>query len=472
MIHHYRFLTLLVAFLLAGCAVGPHYTPPVPQNPVVQEYKEGGNWKTAAPGDEIQKGKWWEVFKDPQLNSLEQQIDVSNQNLKAANASFEQARALIRQNRSGLYPTANSGASITGIHQSENRPLGHANYTDYTVPVNLSYEADVWGRVKHTIEGSRAVAQASAADLETVNLSLHAELAADYFELHGLDAEQQLLDSTVEAYQKALDLTQNRFKGGVASQADVAKAETQLETTRAQAVDVGIQRSLFEHAMAVLVGKSASTFTLPTSPLTATPPSIPTGLPSELLERRPDIAAAERRVAAANTQIGITRAAFFPVLSLQAPTGLESASLATWLTGPSALFGLGPAALIPLFDAGRRRAVSDQSKAAYEQATASYQQTVLAAFQDVENSLAEARILEDEAMIQDKAVAAAEHSLEVSTNRYRGGLATYLDVSVAQSIALDDERAAVQILKRRNTAAVQLIRALGGGWNTSYLPSN
>jgi NodT family efflux transporter outer membrane factor (OMF) lipoprotein len=287
MIHRCRYLTLPVALLVAGCAVGPRYTPPVPQSPVVQEYKEGGNWKTAAPSDEIQKGKWWEIFKDAQLNSLEEQIDVSNQNLKAAHASFEQARALIRQNRSSLYPGANGGASITSIHQSDNRPLGHANYTDYMVPVNLSYEADVWGRVKYTIEGSRAAAQASAADLETVNLSMHAELASDYFELHGLDAEQQLLDSTVESYQKALDLTRNRFNGGIASQADVTKAETQLATTRAQAVDVGIQRSQFEHAIAVLVGKSASTFTLPPSPLTAEPPTIPTGLPSELLERRP-----------------------------------------------------------------------------------------------------------------------------------------------------------------------------------------
>jgi NodT family efflux transporter outer membrane factor (OMF) lipoprotein len=339
-------------------------------------------------------------------------------------------------------------------------------------PVNVSYEADVWGRVKYTVEGSRAAAQASAADLEVVNLSMHAELASDYFDLRGLDAEQQLLDSTVEAYQKALDLTRNRFNGGIASQADVTKAEEQLEATRAQAVDTTIQRSLVEHAVAVLVGKSASNFTLSPSALTAEPPSIPIGVPSDLLERRPDIAAAERRVAAANSQMGVARAAFFPVLSLQAPTGLESASIATWLTGPSALFGLGPAAILPLFDAGRRKAVSDQAQTAYQQVTASYQQTVLTAFQDVENSLAETRILEDEAAIQAQAVAAAQHSLEVSTNRYKGGLTTYLEVSIAQSIALADQRKAVEILKRRNTAAVQLIRALGGGWNTSYLPSN
>jgi NodT family efflux transporter outer membrane factor (OMF) lipoprotein len=470
--HRYRFLTSGVAILLAGCAVGPHYTPPVPQNPVVQEYREGGNWKAAAPADELQKGKWWEIFKEPQLSALEEQIDVSNQNLKAAHSSFEQARALIRQNRAGLYPAANSGASILGMHQSDNRPLGHANYTDYTVPVNVSYEADVWGRVKYTVEGSRAAAQASAADLEAVNLSMHAELASAYFELRGLDAEQQLLNSTVQEYQKALDLTRNRFNGGIASQADMTKAEEQLEATRAQAVEVGIQRSQFEHAIAVLVGKSASTFTMPPAPLTSEPPSIPIGVPSELLERRPDIAAAERRVAVANNQMGVARAAFFPVLSLQAPTGLESASIATWLTGPSALFGLGPAAILPLFDAGRRRAVSDQAQAAYQQVSASYQQTVLTAFEDVENSLAEARILEDEAAIQDQAVAAAQHSLEISTNRYKGGLTTYLDVSVAQSITLTDQRRAVQILKRRNTAAVQLIRAMGGGWNTSYLPSN
>ena len=464
--------TLLFAILLAGCAVGPHYTPPVPQSPVVQEYKEGGNWKPAAPADEIQKGRWWAMFEDLELNSLEEQIDVSNQNLKAVQANYEQAEALIRQNRASFYPTVSGGASITRIRQSDNLPLGHINYTDYMVPLNLSYEADVWGRVKYTVAGSRAAAQASAADLETVNLSMHADLASDYFELRGLDAEQQLLDSTVEAYQKALDLTQNRFNGGIASQADVTKAETQLETTRAQAVEVGIQRAQFEHAIAALVGESASTFSLPPKPLTTEPPVIPTGLPSELLERRPDIAAAERRVAAANTQIGVARTAFFPVLSLQAPAGFASSSLATWLTGPSALFALGPEAVLPLFDAGRRRAVSDQAKAAYEQTTASYQQTVLTAFQDVEDTLAASRILGNEAAIQERAVAAAQHSLEVSTNRYKGGLATYLDVSVAQTIALDDQRTAVQLLTRRNTTAVQLIRALGGGWNTSYLPSN
>ena len=467
-----QYVFLLLACLLAGCAVGPRYTPPVPQTPILQEYKEGGTWKPANPADEIQKGKWWEIFKDSQLNELEQQIDISNQNLKAAQASYDQARAIIRQNRADLYPTVTGGTSITRNHLSDNRPLGHATYTDYLIPFNLSYEADVWGRVKYTVESSRAAAQASAADLESVNLSMHAELASDYFALRGLDAEKQLLDSTVEAYQKALELTQNRFRGGVASQADVTKAETQLETTRAQAVEVGIQRAQFEHAIAGLIGQSASAFSLQPSPLTAPPPRIPTGLPSELLERRPDVAAAERRVAAANAQIGVAKAAFYPVLSLQASTGLESAGIASWLTGPSAFFALGPAAVLPLFDAGKRRAVSDQAKAAYEQAAASYQQIVLTAFQDVEDTLAQSRILENETEIQERAVAAAQHSLEISTNRYRGGLATYLDVSVAQTVALDDERTAVDLLARRNTTAVQLIRALGGGWDTSELPSD
>jgi NodT family efflux transporter outer membrane factor (OMF) lipoprotein len=465
-------ISFFCAFVLAGCGVGPKYQKPVAPEPAALDYKETGTWKQAAPKDAFNKGRWWEIFNDAQLNKLEEQVAVSNENLKAARARFYEARAIIKQNQSGFMPSILGGAGVTATHQSDNRPISHANYTDYTVPIDVSYEADVWGRIKYNVNSSAAAAQATAADLETVNLSVHAELATDYLALCGLDAEKELLDETVRAYEKTLELTQSRFKGGIASKGDVAKAETQLETTRAQAIDVTEQRAEFEHAVATLVGKPATDFTLAASPLKMDPPDIPSGVPSELLERRPDIAAAERRVAVANAQIGVARTAFFPVLSLQAPTGFESASLLSWLTGPSTLFGLGPAAVLPLFDAGRRRAVSDQMRSSYDEAVASYQQTVLAAFQDVENSLAALRILDDEADVQDRAVAAAKRSLDISTDRYKGGLATYLEVTSAQSIALANERTAVQLLRQRTTTSVQLIKAVGGGWNVSNLPSN
>src|SRR5215475_13745676 len=445
------------ACVLTACGVGPHYQKPVAPEPAALDYKETGKWKQAAPKDGFNKGRWWEIFNDPDLNKMEEQVAVSNENLKAARARFYEARAIIKQNQSAFLPGISGGAGVTATHQSDNRPLSHANYTDYTVPIDISYEADVWGRIKYNVNASTATAQATAADLETVNLSVHAELATDYFSLRGLDAEKELLDETVQAYEKTLELTENRFKGGIASKGDVAKAETQLETTRAQAIDVTEQRAEFEHAIATLAGKPATDFTLARSPLKMDPP---------------DIAAAERRVSAANAQIGVARTAFFPVLSLQAPTGFESASLLNWLTGPSTLFGLGPAAVLPLFDAGRRRAVSEQMRSSYDEAVASYQQTVLAAFQDVENSLAALRILDDEADVQDRAVAAAKRSLEISTDRYKGGLATYLEVTSAQSIALANERTAVQLLKQRTTTSVQLIKAIGGGWNASNLPSN
>ena len=467
-----RWPTLALPILLNACGVGPQYRKPVAPEPVAADFKESGTWKQAAPRDAFNKGKWWEIFKDPKLNELEEQVAVTNENLRAARARFYEARAVVKQNRSGFLPSILGGASVTTTHQSDNRPLSHSNYTDYTVPIDISYEADVWGRVQYTVGASKATAQATAADLETVNLTVHAELASDYFELRGLDAEKELLDSTVDSYQKALDLTQNRFTGGIASKADVAKAQTQLEATRAQALDVSIQRAELEHAIAVLVGKPATDFTLVFKPLTGEPPEVPTGVPSELLERRPDIAAAERRVSAANAQMGVARTAFYPVLALHAPTGLESASLLSWLSAPSALFGLGPAAVLPLFDGGRRKAVSEQMQASYDESIAGYQQTVLAAFQDVENSLAALRILDQEAEVQDQAVAAAKRSLEISTSRYQGGLATYLEVTSAQTIALTNERTAVQLLKRRTTTSVQLIKALGGGWKASSLPSD
>jgi NodT family efflux transporter outer membrane factor (OMF) lipoprotein len=464
----------LFLLLLAGCAVGPRYSRPTATVPPA--FKElPQNWKTAQPSDEVARGKWWEIFRDPQLNRLEEQINVSNQNIKAAEAQFRQARALVRYYRSNYYPTLTTSPSVTRSHSSGNRPpasqLSGKTFTDYLLPGDLSYEVDVWGRVRKTVESARENAQASAADLASVNLIMHSELASDYLQMRSLDAERQLLDSTVAAYQRALELTENRYHGGVASGVDVAQAQTQLKTTLAQAMDLDVQRSQFEHAIAALIGQPASTFSLARLPLTTPPPVIPAGLPSELLERRPDIAAAERRVASANAQIGVAKAAYYPTITLGASSGFESGTPGTWLSGPSAFWAAGPAAALTLLDFGRRRAASEQAWATYDQTVANYRETVLTAFQQVEDNLSALRLLEGEAQTQNEAITAAQHSLELSTNRYKGGVTTYLEVITAQTTALSDERTAVQILGRRMTAAVNLIQALGGGWDASQLPS-
>ena len=460
--------------LIAGCSVGPKYVKPTTEIPPA--YKELGNWKPAQPSDQAQKGNWWEVFQDPQLNSLEEKLSVSNQTLRAAQDRFMEARAALRVSRSEQFPLVSVGSSITHQRQSLSRTLANKNapasFSDFLVSGgDVSYEADVWGRVRHIVESSREQAQASAADLETIRLTLHAELALDYFTLRGLDEEKKLFDSNVDAFQKALDLTENRFQGGVASREDVELATTQLEQTRAQDTDITSARDQFEHAIAVLTGQPASTFNLSAAPMPAVPPMAPPGLPSELLERRPDIAGAERRVASANAQIGVAKAAYFPLITLGLTGGFESGSFTNWLSGPSAIWSVGGAALQTVFDAGRRRAISDQAKAAYDETLANYQQTVLTSFQEVEDSLSDLRVLEDEAKTQDAAVAAANRSLEQSTNRYRGGLDTYLTVITAQSAALANERTAVGLLTRRMTSTVLLVKALGGGWNVSQLPA-
>ena len=466
-------LLLIAIGSLLGCAVGPRYSKPSATSP--PQYKETPpNWKTAQPNDQIARGRWWEIYGDSQLNALEEQINVSNQNLKAAQAGYQQARALVRFNRANYYPTVTAGISSARTHNSANRPLGRlslSNTTDIVIPVEISWEPDVFGRIRRTVEAARSNLQASAADLESVNLSLHAELALDYFQLRTLDAEAQLLNSTVDAFQRALELTQNRYEGGVASAVDVAQAETQLETTRAQATDVVIARAQNEHAIAVLIGQPASTFSIAVWPWNSEPPAIPPGLPSDLLERRPDIAAAERRVAAANAQIGVARAAYFPVFNISGSGGFESSTITTLLQGPAGFFAAGASATVTAFDAGRRRAVSEEARAAYDQSVANYRETILTAFGEVEDNLAALRILQDETRIQAAAVAAAQRSLDLSTNRYKGGVVNYLEVITAQSAALADERAMVDILRRRMTASVSLIKALGGGWNVASLPS-
>jgi NodT family efflux transporter outer membrane factor (OMF) lipoprotein len=458
---------------IAGCAVGPKYNRPAVEVPPA--YKEGGDWKTAQPNDQNLGGAWWEMFQDPQLNSLEDQVNVSNQNLKAAEAQYTQARAVLRYYRAGYYPSINAGAAATRNRISSNRPPGHlssngANYSDFQIPLELSYERDVWGRVRKTVESQRGQAQASAADLATVNLSFHAQLALFYYQARSLDAQEQLLNSTVAQYEQAYQLTDSRFKGGLASEVEVQQASTQLETTRAQAIDVGVLRAQYEHAIATLIGKPASSFHLSPLPLTSPPPSIPLELPSELLERRPDIAAAERRMAAANAQIGVVKAAYYPNISLGATGGFESGVITTLLSGPSILWSAGASAIAPIFDAGRRRANMDQAIAAYDQTVANYRETVLTGFQQVEDNLAALRILEKEADTQQRAVLASQKYLELSLTRYRGGITSYLEVTTAQSAALTDEVTAVNILGRRMTSAVLLIQALGGGWDRSSLP--
>lgn len=475
-----RVVLALAALSLCACVVGPKYTkPPVPVAPADQgqlpsEYKESTGWKQAAPADGKIQANWWQVFGFPELDDLEQQVDVSNQTVKTAEARFRQARALIAVNRANLYPTISVASSISSNRASSNRASGSSvkgEYGDFTLPVDLSYEIDAWGRIRRSIAAAREETQATAADLETIRLSIHAEVAFDYFELRSLDAQRQLLDQTLVAYQKALDLTQNRFDGGLSSGSEVAQARTQLETTRAQDIDVGVARAQFEHAIAELVGRTPERFSLTVAPLKTSPPVIPTGVPSELLERRPDIAAAERRMAEANEQIGIARAAFFPTLLLSATGGFEGSSIVNWLNWPSRFWAIGPVALQTLFDAGRRRAISGGALAAYDATVSTYRETALTAFQQVEDNLSTLRILAQETEVQHVAVQAAERSLELSMNRYRGGLVTYLEVVTAQSTALTNERTEVDLLRRRMDASVLLIKALGGGWDISKLPT-
>jgi len=457
---------------IAGCAVGPKYNRPAVQVPPA--YKEAGDWKPAQPNDQNLGGAWWEIFEDSQLNGLEDQINVSNQNLKAAEAQYTQARAQLRYDRASYFPSIFGGASATRNRISNNRPpslnTDGVTYSDFQIPLELSYEVDVWGRVRKTVESQRSQAQASAADLATVNLSLHAQLALFYFQARSLDAQEQLLNSTVTEYEQAFQLTESRFKGGLASEVEVQQASTQLESTRAQAIDVGVLRAQNEHAIATLIGKPASSFHLSPLPLTSPPPSIPLELPSELLERRPDIAAAERRMAATNAQIGVAKAAYYPNISLGAAGGFESGVITTLLSGPSIFWSAGASAIAPIFDGGRRRANTDQAIAAYDQTVANYRETVLGGFQQVEDNLAALRILEKEADTQQRAVLASQKYLELSLTRYRGGITSYLEVTTAQSAALTDEVTAVNILGRRMTSAVLLIQALGGGWDRSELP--
>lgn len=471
-------VTVGMALLLAGCSVGPKYTrPSVPTAPAYSEqapasFKEANGWQTAQPGDAVLRGKWWEIFGDEQLNALEEQVGQANQTLKVSEANFRQARTLIQYNRAGLYPTVSAQPGVSSNRVSGNNPTGDQGYQYglFNLPVSVSWDLDFWGRIRRTIANAREQFQASAADLENTKLQLQTELAVDYFEAHGLDAEKQLLQQNVEAYQKAFQLTENRFEGGIAAKAEVEQARTQLDQTQAQDIDVDAARAQYDHAIAVLVGRDPEEFHIPVSALKRTPPSIPVGLPSQLLQRRPDIASAERQVAAANEQVGIAQAAFWPDLMITATGGLQAGSIINWFTFPSRFWSVGPELTQTIFDAGRRRAQLEGARANYDATVANYRQTALTAFQEVEDNLSTLRILEHESAVQHEATMAAERSVELSINRYKGGLITYLDVITAQTIALTNERTEVDLLRRRMDASVTLIKALGGGWNSNQLP--
>jgi NodT family efflux transporter outer membrane factor (OMF) lipoprotein len=468
------FLALsFAAIALGGCTIGPKYVRPAVDTPTA--YREtGDDWKVAAPSDAMSKGAWWEIYNDSQLNTLEDQLTAANQSLKAAQDQFAEARAAVRAVRAQYYPNFSVAPTVSGTGQSQNKALyastGHQTYSDYQIPFDVAYEPDLWGRVRQSVASSRAQAQASAADVANVALAMHAELALDYFDLRAMDSQEQLLDSTVAAYTEALNLTQSRYGGGLASGVDVAQAQTQLETTRAQAVDVGVARAADEHAIAVLIGKPASDFKIDPLPLTVPPPAIPPGVPSALLERRPDVATSERIVASENSLIGVARTAYYPNILLSGGGGFDSAKISTLLEGPAAFWSLAGSAAETIFEGGARRAAVEEAQANYNQSVDNYRQTVLVAFQEVEDNLSALRILEDEAKTEDGAVAAAQHSLSLSESRYRGGVANYLEVTTAQSAALADERSAVDILARRMAASVLLVKALGGGWDTTQIP--
>ncbi len=475
-----------LGLMLAGCRVGPEYVrPSAPTAPAFKEllpesFKAEDGWKPAQPSDAQLKGDWWTLFNDPQLNTLEAQIDPANQTLQEAAANFRAARAAIRVNRASEAPTISTGPGIGAVRDSKNEPYFNGSEANngegnFVLPFDLDYEIDLWGRVRRTVTQAREVAQASAADLETSRLSLHAELAIDYFGLRSADAQRKLLDDTVKAFQSALQLTEDRYNGGASPLSDVAQARTQLQTAQVQATDVDIQRAAYEHAIAVLIGQPPAAFTLSRTPITvAAPelPAIPGMLPSQLLERRPDIASKERSMAAANEQIGIARAAYYPTLSLSAAAGFMGTSALNWFSWPSRFFAVGPTLSQTLFDNGRRHATSDIAQAQYDATVAAYRQTTLTAFQQVEDNLNALHNLEIEAGQQRDATASAQQSLDLFNTRYEGGVDNYLQVITWQTALLQNQRNDIEITRRRFEASVLLVKALGGGWDTTQLPQH
>lgn len=455
----------LCCALLGACAVGPDYRRPAID--VGAAYKEGQGqvpgWTPAQPRDTADRGAWWQVYGDATLDGLMERLNASNLSVAQAEANYRQAQALVQGARAGFFPIvgANAGATRSGAG-SRAGATGVTN--QYSLGGTVSWEADLWGRVRRDVEASRAEAEASLADLAGTRLSAQAALTQNYFQLRVLDEQKRLLETTVATYERSLQLTQNRYQAGVAGKSDVSVALAQLEGARAQLVDLEWQRGQFEHAIAVLVGLAPSRFTLPPEPFGQQLPQIPVGMPSQLLERRPDVAAAERRAAAANAQIGVATAAWFPDLVLSADGGFRSGQFAQWLTAPARYWSLGPALALTLFDGGARQAQIDQARAAYDAQAAAYRQTVLGALQEVEDYLIQLRVLEQEQVVQQRALEAARESLRLARNQYQAGLIGYLDVAVLETTALNSERTALTLLGNRLTASVQLIAALGGGW--------
>jgi len=470
-----RWRLAAAAVFISACAVGPKYTRP--SAPVPPAYQEPAPdvvdaWKRAQPGDTVARGSWWERFHDARLNELEEHLNRSNQTVAAAAAGVQIARAVVREARSQYFPavTANPAINYARVTAGFGVPLGNV-YTSYLLPFEASWEPDLWGRVRKTVSSSTLTAQASVADFENVRLAAQAELAADYYELRAQDALKDVLDAAVAAYQETVEITSARYIAGLESDEAVAQAEAQLRATQAQDLNLGVLRAQYEHAIATLMGEPASTFSLPAQRVEFTPPATPPGLPSELLERRPDIAAAERAVAAANEQIGIASAAFFPTVLLNATGGFQGLSLAQWLTWPSRIWSVGPSLAQTIFDAGLRRATVQQVRASYDQTVANYRQTVLTAFQQVEDNLAALRVLTQVIEQQDAAVDAAKRALDEADARYRGGVDPYLNVITAQTTLLNSQLTAVSFRMQQMVASVQLIKALGGGWDVSQMPA-
>ncbi len=457
-----------ILFMFAGCSFAPKYVKPAVQTPA--DFKEAEGWKIAEPKDGVIRGKWWEVFNEPELNALEEQVSVSNQSIAAAFANFLSARAVVKQARSQYFPTVTASPSVTRLHQSTlvTQPaLPPATYTitEYSLPFDASWEADLWGRIGNSVKASSLEAQATIADLENVRLTVQAEVAVDYFQLQALDAQKQLLDASVLTYKESLDLTQAQYQAGLASGQDVEQAVTQLSIASAQASDLGIQRAQLEHAIAALLGKPASSFSIAANPLAAKPAEPPIGVPSQLLERRPDITAAERRVAEANAQIGVARAAYFPALTLSGSAGYQSTSLGGLISGPNLFWSLGGSLSQTIFDAGKSRAITEQARANYQGTVANYRQTVLTAFQEVEDNLSTLRILSEELKQQNDAVASSERYLTLADARYKSGVDGYLNVITAQTVLLSNQKTTMNLRMQQMTASVQLIKALGGGWD-------
>ena len=461
-----RVLLLAVIALLAGCkAVGPDYRKP--EVAVPAEFKEAADgWKRAEPRDEVDRGRWWEIFRDEELARLVERIDVNNQSLRAAEARLRQAQAIAAASRASLFPTLDADASVT-----RSRSPGGARATTRSLALNAAWDADLWGRLRRGLESDQAFVQASAGDLAAARLSLQAELATSYFQLRVLDTQRKLLEDTVDAFRRSLTLTENRYRAGVGARADVIQAETQLKTTQAQAVEIGVQRAQLEHAIALLIGVAPAELSIAPRPSWSPElPVVPAGLPSALLERRPDVAAAERRVAAANAEIGVAQAAFFPSLTLSASLGYRATAGASFLSAPSLFWALGPALAMTLFDAGKRKAQTEQAIAVYDETVADYRQVVLQSFQEVEDNLAAARILEEQAKLQAEAVESARLAVTLTTNQYKAGTTSYLSVVQVQATQLANERTQVGIVGERLAATVALVRALGGGWRSSDLP--